>query len=175
MSSCSASGFLAQAARHGATHASLFAAPMRMILARGATPVVGLQLRHCWYAQNITGDQYETLAGLLGCRPRQLYGMTETIPAVLTSRALGPVPSLMGEPTIGCRVDIANPDDGTPVPVGEVGEVVVGGEPGSTLFAGYLDDPQTTERAYRDGWRSEEHTSELQSLMRSSYAALCLT
>src|SRR3546814_9634384 len=78
--------------------------------------------------------------------------MTETIPAVLTSRALGPVPSLMGEPTIGCRVDIANPDDGTPVHVGEVGEAVVGGEPGSTLFAGYLDDPQTTERAYRDGW-----------------------
>src|SRR3546814_2569977 len=64
MSSFSASGFLAQAVRHGATHASLFAAPMRMILARGATPVVGLQLRHCWYAQNITGDQYETLAGL---------------------------------------------------------------------------------------------------------------
>ena len=31
-----ASRFTAQAARHAATHASLFAAPMRMILARGA-------------------------------------------------------------------------------------------------------------------------------------------
>src|SRR3546814_11849589 len=122
-----------------------------MILARGATPVVGLQLRHCWYAQNITGDQYETLAGLLGCRPRQLYGMTETIPAVLTSRALGPVPSLMGEPTIGCRVDIAYRDDGTPVPGGEVGDVGVGGETGSTLFAGSPYDPQTPERAHPHG------------------------
>src|SRR3546814_8279315 len=27
----------------------------------------------------------------------------------------------------------------------------------------------------RTGWRSEEHTSELQSLMRISYAVLCLT
>src|SRR3546814_3012904 len=27
----------------------------------------------------------------------------------------------------------------------------------------------------RGDWRSEEHTSELQSLMRSSYAAFCLT
>src|SRR3546814_1577241 len=27
---------------------------------------------------------------------------------------------------------------------------------------------------YRDGGRSEEHTSELQSLMRSSYAVFCL-
>src|SRR3546814_17409874 len=58
----------------------------------------------------------------------------------------------MGEPTIGCRVGIANPDDGTPLPVGEVGEVVVHGEPGSTLFAGYLDDAQTTAQAYPDGW-----------------------
>src|SRR3546814_1831532 len=139
MSSCSASGFLAQAARHGATHASLFAAPMRMILARGATPVVGLQLRHCWYAQNITGDQYETLAGLLGGRPRQLYGMTETLPAVLTNRPLDPVPSLLGEPPIGCRLDIANTDDRTPAHVGDVGAVAVHGETGSTLFAGYLD------------------------------------
>ena len=35
MHTFSASGFLTQAARHEATHASLFAAPMRMILARG--------------------------------------------------------------------------------------------------------------------------------------------
>src|SRR3546814_2081115 len=27
---------------------------------------------------------------------------------------------------------------------------------------------------YRDSWRSEEHTSELQSLMRISYAVFCL-
>ena len=56
----SASGFLEQAARHKATHASLFAAPMRMILARGATPVAGLHLRHVWYAQNVSDDQYQT-------------------------------------------------------------------------------------------------------------------
>src|SRR3546814_8379363 len=28
--------------------------------------------------------------------------------------------------------------------------------------------------AYEHGWRSEEHTSELQSLMRISYAVFCL-
>ena len=71
MSGFSASRFLEQAARHQATHASLFAAPMRMILARGAQPVDGLRLRHCWYAQNVTDEQYEELAGLFGCRPRQ--------------------------------------------------------------------------------------------------------
>ena len=140
MPAFSASGFLAQAARHQATCASLFAAPMRMILARGA-PVDGVGLRHCWYAQNIADDQYETLADWLGCRPRQLYGMTETIPAVLTEPADNPVPSSMGQVTPGCQVIVRD------------GEVLVGGQPGSTLFSGYLDDPNTTAASFTvDGW-----------------------
>lgn len=151
MHTFSASGFLAQAARHQATHASLFAAPIRMILARGATPVEGLRLRHCWYAQNLTEDQYEQISSLLGCRPRQLYGMTETIPAVLTCRQLDAAPDVMGIQTLGCEVDVWT-SDGQPAGPDEVGEVVVRGEPGITLFAGYLDDPGTTAASFRDGW-----------------------
>lgn len=147
----SASRFLSQAARHRATHASLFAAPIRMILARGSTPVDGLRLRHCWYAQNLTDDQYEEIARLLGCRPRQLYGMTETIPAVLTCREIDAAPDVMGIPTVGCQVDVWGPDRAPAAP-GEVGEVVVRGEPGVTLFAGYLDDPDTTAASFADGW-----------------------
>jgi crotonobetaine/carnitine-CoA ligase len=152
MPSFSASGFLAQAARHGATHASLFAAPMRMILAKDPAPEPALRLVHCWYAQNVTADQYETLVGLLGCRPRQLYGMTETIPAVLTNRALGPVAHAMGWPTLGCEVDLRTPDGDGPVADGDVGEVVVRGELGVTLFGGYLDDAETTARSFLGGW-----------------------
>jgi len=147
----SASGFLSQAARHQATHASLFAAPIRMILSRGATPVPGVRLQHCWYAMNISDDQYETLADLLGCAPRQLYGMTETIPAVLTDGKDNPVPSSMGFTTKRCTVRVQRPD-GSETDADEVGEIVVGGIPGITLFAGYLDDPATTAASYRDGW-----------------------
>jgi carnitine-CoA ligase len=164
MGAFSASRFLTQAARHRATHASLFAAPMRMILARGATPVPGLALQHCWYAQNVTEQQYEELARLLGCRPRQLYGMTETIPAVLTNRPLRPVPGSMGRPTLGCSVGIEALDGEQAAAPGTVGEIVVGGEPGITLFAEYLDDPPTTQASFRGGlfrtgdlaWRDEE-------------------
>jgi crotonobetaine/carnitine-CoA ligase len=150
MSSFTASGFLGQAARHGATTASLFAAPMRMVLARGG-PVADLRLRHCWFAQNLAADQYETISDWFGCRPRQLYGMTETIPAVLTDEPGNPEHLSMGRVTEGCLVDVQRPD-GTPVEVGEVGEVVVGGQRGLTLFAGYLDDPDTTEAGFRNGW-----------------------
>jgi len=167
MPAFSASRFVEQAAAHRATCASLFAGPIRMILARGGPsrrspatqaesgrslagarslePADGstsppLLLRHCWFAQNLTPGQYATISEWLGCRPRQLYGMTETIPAVLTDERDDPRCDTMGYVTDGCLVDLAD------------GEVIVGGEPGITLFAGYLDDPDTTTRSFRDGW-----------------------
>ncbi|MEA3183559.1 MAG: carnitine-CoA ligase, partial [Ilumatobacteraceae bacterium] len=151
MHTFSASRFVDQAARHQASHASLFAAPIRMILARGAAPVAGVQLQHCWYAMNISDDQYEVVSGLFGCRPRQLYGMTETIPAVLSDVAGNPMPSTMGYVTPGCAVEVHDAD-GSPSAAGEVGEIVVGGEPGITLFAGYLDDPETTAASFDGQW-----------------------
>src|SRR3546814_9570485 len=47
----------------------------------------------------------------------------------------------------------------------------------SALFIEMLTsekDPETTLRRLNEAGRSEEHTSELQSLMRISYAVLCL-
>lgn len=151
MHTFSASRFLGQAAQHRATHASLFAAPIRMILARGPTPVDGMRLEHCWYAMNISDDQYDVLGGLLGCKPRQLYGMTETIPAVLTDEAFAPLPSSMGYTTPGCLVDVHDATGASASP-GDVGEIVVGGERGVTLFAGYLDDPATTGASFDGNW-----------------------
>ena len=89
----------AQAAGHGATHASLFAAPMRMILARSEPP--GRARRP---AALLVRDEHHRRPARrrsprwFGCRPRQLYGMTETVPAVLTEPADDPVPDSMGLP-----------------------------------------------------------------------------
>jgi len=142
----SASRFREQAAQLGATHASLFAAPMRMILARDdAGPVEGLGLRHVWFAQNLTLEQYEQFSAMVGCRPRQLYGMTETLPAVITQRATATSHDLMGAVTLGCQVKVVDPSSGDEVEVETVGDLLVGGWPGVTVFEGYLDDPATTE------------------------------
>jgi carnitine-CoA ligase len=152
LSRFSASGFTGQAARHHVTHASLFAAPVRMILARSPGRSGGHRLRHCWYAQNLTTAQYDGVSGLLGCRPRQLYGMTETGPAVITSHPLEAAADVMGTVTPGCAVELRAPGTGAAVTAGEVGEIVVGGERGRQLFAGYLDDPGTTGRSFDGGW-----------------------
>jgi crotonobetaine/carnitine-CoA ligase len=155
MSRFSASQFTAQAARHEATHASLFAAPIRMILARSqgrSRRPDGLRLRHCWFAQNLTTAQYDDITELLGCGPRQLYGMTETGPAVITSRPAEAAADVMGTVTPGCRVELHDPSTGARSADGEVGEIVVGGKPGHQIFAGYLDDPQTTGGSFDGDW-----------------------
>ena len=139
----SASRFLEQAQRLEATHASLFAAPIRMILRRAPDDAPRLQLRHAWFAQNLSAAQYAEITRLLGCRPRQLYGMTETLPAVLTNPAVGGAPAAIGVPTLGCHVRVVDAE-ARPVPVGEPGAIQVAGHPGVTIFRSYLDDPDTT-------------------------------
>jgi len=148
----SATGYIEGAARHQVTHGSLFAAPMRMILAKDAPAVPGFAFTHMWYAQNVTEEQYRDLAERFGCAPRQLYGMTETIPAVLTNPPIGARVGPMGLVTLGCQVELRAPDSNDPVADGEVGEVVVGGEPGITLFAEYYEAPDITAASFREGW-----------------------
>jgi carnitine-CoA ligase len=78
---------------------------------------------------------------LVGCRPRQIYGMTETAPAVLMGRRLDPPKMTVGTPTLGCHVRLRDPDGNGPIAPEEIGEIQVGGYPGLSLFAGYRDNP----------------------------------
>jgi crotonobetaine/carnitine-CoA ligase len=144
----SASRFLDQAEQLQATHASLFAAPIRMILARTTRSPLARSLHNVWFAQNLTDEEYERFAELVGCRPRQIYGMTETAPAVLSSRWLTATPNALGGPTLGCHVRLRHPDSGQPTRPGETGRIQVGGFPGLTLFAGYRDNPEANAAAF---------------------------
>lgn len=142
----SASRFVEHARGLGATHTSLFAAPIRMIVARTPPGTAPLRLRHAWFAQSLSATHYEQISHLLGCRPRQIYGMTETLPAVLSNPPVGSREGSIGVPTIGCHVRVRD-GAGRQVRPGEVGSIEVGGYPGATVFLGYLDDPATTAAA----------------------------
>lgn len=147
----SASQWLRQAGDLSATHASLFAAPIRMILARRPADAPKVRLEHLWFAQNIGAQHYEEFSELVGCRPRQLYGMTETV-AIVTADVSQPYCNdVIGPPIAGRTVRVQDPETGALAEDGQPGELVVAGSPGEDLFLEYLDEPATTDRSFVAG------------------------
>ena len=149
----SASRWGVQAAQHGATLASLFAAPIRMILAHPEHELDARnRLRAALFSQNVTEQQLVEFERRFNCPLLQLYGMTETIAPPLVNPLAGERRNLgIGLPTEGTRLRIVD-ETGSDVPPGEAGELLVFGEPGRTLMAGYLDDPEATRRALEGNW-----------------------
>lgn len=149
----SASQWESQAIRHGATLASLFAAPIRMILAKSTTPRERENsLRATMFAQNITPEQVTMFEQRFSCPLFQIYGMTETIAPVTMNPLYGERRNdSIGWPAHGTSVRVVS-DEGEDVPVGSVGELLVHGKLGQTLMAGYFKNPEETARAVQDEW-----------------------
>jgi carnitine-CoA ligase len=149
----SASRWGQQAARHRATLASLFAAPIRMVLAHPAGPEDSSNaLRAVIFSQNVTESQLKEFEDRFKVPLLQLYGMTETVAPPLLNPISGPHNSMsVGRPTLGARVRIVN-ENGDDASAGTTGELHVWGEPGATIMAGYLDDPAATNEALQGGW-----------------------
>ncbi|MDA3146048.1 acyl--CoA ligase [Leucobacter sp. UCMA 4100] len=142
----SASRWITQARALGVTHASLFAAPIRMILAKTSPGTEPLSLKHVWFAQNL-GEQHHTEFGALaGVLPRQLYGMTETLAVVTYDRSQPAKAQEIGKPLGGRTVRLVAPGTLDDVERGTPGVMAVQGTPGRDIFACYLDDPETTAR-----------------------------
>jgi crotonobetaine/carnitine-CoA ligase len=146
-STFSASQWLRQARDLSATHASLFAAPIRMILARRPADAPAVRLEHVWFAQNLGRQHYDEFAALAGCRPRQLYGMTETVAIVCADVSDPYRHDTIGPPIAGRSIVLRNPETGADAPAGEPGELVLAGVSGQDIFLEYLDDPVATGRS----------------------------
>jgi crotonobetaine/carnitine-CoA ligase len=144
----SASQWIDMASELAATHASLFAAPIRMILARTPDDTTPSRLRHTWFAQSLGSDHHRRFGELTGTLPRQLYGMTETVAIVTADRSEPPGHDLIGEPVPGRSVRLVNPTTHEDVDAGTPGMIMVAGERGVDLFTEYLDDPATTDRSF---------------------------
>lgn len=150
----SASGWCDQAIRHRASVASLFAAPMRMILAQERHEHWRAhELRVVAYAQNLSAAEVARWNDVIGAPLLQLYGMTETIgPPVMNPLYGTRRHDAIGCPVLGYSCRIVR-DDGSPVEsVGEPGELLVAGTPGVSLMAGYLNDDDATRAAIDQGW-----------------------
>ena len=149
----SASRFIKQAIRHGCTMTSLFAAPMRMVLAQPKDPADKTnQLRLVIFAQNVTEVQLEEWHERFGAPLMQIYGMTETMGHPLANPLDYTRDNMtMGMPTLGYECRVVD-DEGVYVPVGVPGQLLVSGKPGRTIMKGYFKNPTATAETIRDGW-----------------------
>ena len=149
----SASRFMEQSGRHGCTVTSLFAAPIRMILAQPRTPTEGDNgLRMTIFAQNVTEAQLDEWEERFGAPLLQIYGMTETMGQPLVNPLDYTRDNMsIGMPSLGywCKVVDENGDE---APDGVPGELLVKGEPGWTVMKGYFRDEENTARTIEDGW-----------------------
>lgn len=149
----SASRFMKQAARNACTITSLFAAPMRMMLAQTpdlTDPESGLRL--VFFAQNITEVELEEWEQRYKVPLLQIYGMTETMGQPLTNPLDDTRDNMsIGRVTLGYECRVVD-EHGNDVPTDSPGQLLVRGTPGVTITKGYSKDPETTAYAIRDGW-----------------------
>ena len=79
----------------------------------------------------------------------QGYGLTETSPFASYNHATAHRPGSIGSPIDGVQMAVVNVDDGSFLPAGATGEIVV---KGPNVMLGYWNRPEETRQAIRDGW-----------------------
>lgn len=149
----SASRYFDQCITHQCTVASLFAAPMRMLLAQERRDQHrNNRLRVVIFAQSVTEEQLSEWRRRFNAPLLQLWGMTETMgPPLMNPIDYERRNMSVGFPVMGYEVDLVD-DDGQSVERGEIGQIVVHGEPGWTLMKGYFKNPEATAETIRQGW-----------------------
>jgi crotonobetaine/carnitine-CoA ligase len=148
----SASRFWTIAAEHRATILSLFAAPMRMLLAQPETPRPDHRPRLAFFAQSVTAVQLQEWQRRFEVPLLQIYGMTEQLGWPMANPLHGRRDNMsIGRPTLPYRCRVVD-EAGHDVQPGIAGQLLVQGEPGLSLMRGYFKNPEATSDALRDGW-----------------------
>jgi len=149
----SASRYFDKCIEYDCTVASLFAAPMRMILAQPENPDHrDNRLRIVIYAQNLTEQQMHQWQQRFNVSLSQLWGMTETMGPPLMNPLRGERRNwTVGKPTGDYEIALVD-ETGEVVETGQEGEITVKGIPGKTIMAGYYRNPQATSNTLRNNW-----------------------
>jgi acyl-CoA synthetase (AMP-forming)/AMP-acid ligase II len=136
-----------------ATLASLFAVHVRQLLdAPAGASDADNRMRLAIFAQHLTPTERASFQRRFGPTLLQVYGLTETIAPTLGDPPYGAHrPETVGRSLLWAPTKVAD-RAGRALPVGTEGELVVAGEPGRTLMAGYYHRPEETALVMRNGW-----------------------
>ena len=153
MARFSASRYFDRAIAHRCTVSSLFAAPIRMLLAQPRRREHAQNdLRAVIFAQSVTPAQLTEWDERFRAPLMQLWGMTETMGPPIINPFDGERRNMsMGLPAPGYTSRLVD-QGGCEVARGEIGQIVVQGEPGLSLMKGYYKNPEATAETLRDGW-----------------------
>ena len=124
----------------------------RYLVKKGIPPMP--TLRHAATAgEQLHPEIFRRFTQSTGLPLMEGYGQTETTLLLANLQGWEPLEGSMGVPSPLYRIQLQNPD-GTPTPVGEIGEVVIlppeTGKPVG-LFTEYLGDPALYAQAWRGG------------------------
>jgi crotonobetaine/carnitine-CoA ligase len=146
--SFSAGRFWADAAGAGATHIHFLGGILQILLKQ---PPSELDRRHgvriAW-GGGCPPDVWQAVQDRFGVQVRECYGMTEAS-SFTTYNDSGVIGSV-GRPVPWFSVELIGPN-GTRVPVGERGEIVVRSEDPLAITQGYFRDPEATAKSLRLG------------------------
>ena len=141
----SASGFLPDIRRYGATYANYVGKPLSYVLATPERPDDADNPLRSVYGNEGAPADIDRFAARFGCRVIDGFGSTEGGIAIgrtpdTPDGALGPLPD---------EVKIVDVDTGQPCPVGVVGELV--NVTGAGRFEGYYNDPEANAQRMAGG------------------------
>ncbi|MFW6323772.1 MAG: AMP-binding protein [Desulfovibrionales bacterium] len=110
-------------------------------------------LRHCTTAGELLNESvFHSWKEKTGLSIYEGYGQTETVLQLATFPFMKPKPGSIGKPVPGWDILLLD-ENGQPCPSGEEGEICVKADPAPVgLFTGYMDEPQKTAAAFRNGY-----------------------
>lgn len=117
-----------------------------MQLPREAQPAQN-SLRVAWGA-GVSASAWQATSERLQCALRECYGMTECSSFATLNDTN--TPGSIGQALPWLTLDLLD-DDGQPVPDGEIGEIVLSSDVEGVFLPGYLDNPDASAKALRDG------------------------
>jgi len=144
----SAANFWSETRRYGATHIHFLGGILQMLLKQPPGPLDRSHGARIAWGGGCPPDVWTPFQERFGVAIRECYGMTESS-SITTFNVEGVVGSV-GRPVPWLDVELRL-DGRTIARPGERGEIVVRTKDPGAVFAGYLDHPEATAKALRDG------------------------
>jgi crotonobetaine/carnitine-CoA ligase len=153
----SASRFWGQVREEGATHIHYLGGILQILLKQPSSAADREHGVRIAWGGGCPADIWRQFRDRFGVDIRECYGMTEA--SSLTTCNTSGVVGSVGRPMPWFTVSLLD-GEAMPVAVGERGEIVVGTSVPGAIFPGYLDNPEATAKALRNG---ALHTGDLGS------------